>query len=103
MKLPKWFENRLKTIMSHNSYGEDWLTTTICEEHKKWTPCDLIIREYLNNGGCSSRGFLGIAYSECYRCYDFIKANKEDLIAMDYINKDGWNNSGFLLWKDWNF
>ena len=103
MKLPKWFENRMKTIMSHNYYREDWVTTTICEENNKWTPCDLVIREYLNNGGGSSKGFLGITRSECYRCYDFIKTNKTELIAMDYINKDGWNNSGFPLWKDWNF
>ena len=103
MKLPKWFKNRMKTIMSHNKYGEDWITTTVCEEHGKWTPCDLVIREYLNNGGGSSQGFLGLTRSECIRCYDFIKGNKEDLIAMDYINKDGWNSSGFPLWKDWNF
>ena len=103
MKLPKWFENRLHTIMSCNDYDESWITVKVCDENGKWTPCDLVIREYLNNGGGSSKGFLGITRSECCRCYDFIKANKTELIAMDYINKDGWNNCGFPLWKEWSF
>lgn len=102
-KLPKWFVNRLTTIKKHNNYNENWDTSTICDSHGKWTPCDLIIREYLNNGGGSARGFLGISRAECIRCYDFIKENKATLIGMDYITCDGWNNCGYPLWHNYNF
>lgn len=101
--LPKWFTNRLEKVIDHNNYKEDWLTVKVCEENGKWTPCDLIIREYLNNGGDSSKGFLGLTRSDCYKCYDFIKENKTTLIAKDYISKDGWNNFGIGLWSNWNF
>lgn len=102
-KLPLWFRNRLTTVIKHNEYEDDWLTTDVCNEHDKWTPCDLILREYLNNNGGSSRGFLGITRSECKRCYDFIRENKKELIDRNYINREGWNNSGLTLWKNWNF
>ena len=103
MKLPVWFRNRLKTVMAHNNYGTDWFDVNTCDEYFKWTPCSLILREYLNNGGGSSKGFLGISTSECIRCVNFIRENREELIKMNYINIDGWNNSGFMLWTNYKF
>ena len=102
-KLPKWFENRLKTVMSHNNYKNEWLTVDECYKEGIWTPCDLIIREYLNNGCGSSKGFLGLTPANCRKCMDYIRENKGYLISMDYVSQDGYNNCGFPLWKDWNF
>lgn len=101
MKLPRWFQNRLHTIMKHNDYSEDMITVAICEPKDKWTPTDLILREYYNNGGGSSRGFLGISCKECIRCYEFILQNQQELKAMDYYSKTGYNNWGFKLWDNW--
>ena len=104
MKLPTWFKNRLKTIMKHNDYPDDALTVAVCEKFPptgKWTPCDLILREYYNNGCMSARGFLGLKPSECHRCYLFIKEHQEELRKMDYYSEIGYNNSGILLWANW--
>ena len=103
MKLAKWFINRLNTIKKHNRYESDWNTTEICNTHDKWTPCDLIAREYLNNNGGSAKGFLGISRAECIRCYDYMVKNRNALISMDYVNAEAWNNSGITLWKHYNF
>ena len=89
--------------MQHNNYEEDWLYVSTCEEHNKWTPVDLVIREYLNNGGGSAKGFLGIYPYECKKCYDYIRENKQEIIDLNMVNEDGWNNSGFPLWNDYNF
>ena len=101
--MKKWFLNRLKTIMNHNEYKEDWLTTEKCTPEDKWTPCDLIAREYLNNGGGSAKGFLGILPSECKRCYYYMCEIKQELIDSDMINEKAWNNFGFPLWNNYNF
>lgn len=103
INLAKWFKNRIKKIMAHNGYLEDMVDANTCEKHNKWTPCDLIAREYLNNGGGSSKGFLGTMPSECRRCYYYMIENKDYLIANDLISKEAWNNSGFPLWHDYNF
>ena len=95
--------NRLHTIMEHNEYSKEMLTVAVCEPKDKWTPCDLIAREYLNNGGGSAKGFLGISCSECGKCYDYMVENREELIANDMISKDAWNNSGLRLWSNYNF
>ena len=100
-KLPRWFMNRLHTIMKHNDYSEDMLTVEKCNEHDMWTPTDLILRECYNNGGGSSQGFLGISRSECIRCYEFIKENQVLLQDMNYYNDTGISNWGFKLWTNY--
>ena len=103
LKLARWFKNRLKTIMKHYGYGEEQITAKECDKTNNWTPCDLIAREYLNNGGGSARGFLGISPSECVRCYDYMCENNDYLIMNDLVNERATNNSGFTLWTNWNF
>lgn len=103
LKLDRWFKNRLKTIMDHNDFEEEWLTVKTCSEQDKWTPCDLIAREYLNNGGGSSKGFLGITPKECIRCYDYMKEHKDYLVENDLVSEKAWNNSGFPLWNSYDF
>lgn len=101
--MKKWFENRLKTIMEHNNYASDMLTVEKCEVKGKWTPCDLIAREYLNNGGGSSKGFLGITRAECIKCYRYMQEIKEELLTKNMISEVAWNNSGCPLWYNYNF
>ena len=103
INLAKWFKNRIKTIMEHNKMAEDLVCVAECEKADKWTPCDLIAREYLNNGGGSAKGFLGLLPSECIKCYRYMAENKDYLIANDLISKEAWNNFGFPLWHDYNF
>lgn len=69
----------------------------------KWTPTDLVLREMLNNGGGSSKGFLGIMPKTCKKLYDYIVDNKQEFINLNWVNKDGYNNFGFPLWKDYDF
>lgn len=100
------FEEILKKVLEHNNedgaYGKDATISITAEECiGRWSPCDLIIREYLNNGGGSARGFLGITPRECIDAYGYLVAHKEELKPL--INQNGWNNYGFSLWKDWNF
>ena len=99
--IPTWFMNRLHTIMKHNDYSEEMVTVEECDKKNKWTPTDLILREYYNNGGGSAKGFLGISYSECLKCYEFIKENQQFLKEMNYYNEKGINNWGFTLWENW--
>lgn len=103
--MEKWFRNQLRKIMRHNGYERNWLTTKVCysKDVQMWTPCDLIAREYLNNGCGSAKGFLGIAPKTAYKCYEYMCENKQELIAMDMVGEEGYNNFGFTLWKDYNF
>ena len=103
LNLAKWFKNRLRTIMTHNGYMEDMLDVDTCEEQNKWTPIDLIAREYLNNGGGSAKGFLGITPSECCKCYDYICENKDYIVANHLVSEKAWNNSGFPLWSEYDY
>ena len=103
LNLAKWFKNRLRTIMTHNGYMEDMLDVDTCEEQNKWTPIDLIAREYLNNGGGSAKGFLGITPSECCKCYDYICENKDYIVANRLVSEKAWNNSGFPLWSEYDY
>lgn len=103
-ELPRWFRTQIETIKKHNKYeslGIEGATATECAKHDKWSPCDLIIREELNNGGGSAKGFLGLTPKRCHNGYDFIVKHQEELKAMDMYSKDGWNNSGFPLWHDY--
>ena len=99
MKLPKWFENQLKKVMEHNNYKPNMLTVEECEKTNQWTPCDLIYREYLNNGGGSAKGFLGLTRANCIKGAMFIKEHFKELVDNDLLSKEGRNNFGFVLWK----
>ncbi len=100
-KLPIWFMNRLKKVMEHNDYEQDMITTKVCTPKDRWTPTDLIIREVYNNGGGSSKGFLGLTKAQTLQAFDFIRDNQETLKEMDYYNEKGFNNFGLPLWKNW--
>ena len=99
--LPIWFRHRLEKIMAHNGYTENMITVEECNKQDKWTPVDLVLREWYNNGGGSSKGFLGITRSDCERCYEFIKTHSMWLKDLDYYNECGKNNWGFTLWANW--
>lgn len=99
--LPKWFLNRLHAIMKHNDYTEEMITVQECDKQQKWTPTDLILREYYNNGGGSSKGFLGITCAQCIKCFDYIKENQKMLQEMDFYSEKGFNNWGFPLWNNY--
>ena len=101
--LKQWFINKLAKIMAHNDYKEDWLTVETCDKNGKWTPCDLIAREYLNNGGGSAKGFLGISTGDCLKCYYYMKEVKEELVNANMVSEKGWNNFGFPLWENYDF
>ena len=96
------FATVLRTIMIHNDYPYDALTVTECNKIDRWTPTDLIMREFLNNGGGSAQGFLGITTDECIEAYDYAKEHIEELIAKDMVNETGVNNFGFPLWNNYN-
>lgn len=100
--MEKWFLNALKRIMKHNNYPDDWVTVSKCDEVNKWTPVDLILREYYNNGGGSAKGFLGISTALCEKCYYYIRENAQEFIDADMVNKKGVNNSGFTLWDNYH-
>ena len=97
--------------MEHNGHfyvNEDGVVTSLitsqeCEKQHLWSPCDLIAREYLNNGGGSAKGFLGISRSECIKCYNYMRSIKDILIKNDLISEEAWNNHGFKLWSNYNF
>ena len=97
--LPKWFKNRLQTVRVYNEYEPTWLTVSECEKNDKWTPCDLIYREHLNNGGGSAKGFLGLTPAECRKAATFISEHKQELVDMDLLSRKGWNNCGITLWN----
>lgn len=102
-ELPIWFRNRLKKVMEHNEYPSDCVGVENCLTIESWTPVDLIVREELNNGGGSAKGFLGLSTSDCHRCYKYIKENKEYFIAKHLVNESARNNCGFPLWHNYNF
>ena len=106
MELSKWFIERLNKVCKHNNYVPNSFTVRECDKigaNGSWTPCDLIAREYLNNGCGSAKGFLGLTPSECMECYIYMCANKELILKLDYVNETARNNSGFTLWTNYNF
>lgn len=102
MDLPRWFKNRLHKVMEHNDYTDDMLTTEVCNKKDRWTPCDLICREFYNNGCGSAKGFLGLTPAQCKEAFGFIREHQNELREMDYYNKDGFNNWGFKLWENYD-
>jgi hypothetical protein len=63
----------------------------------KWTLPELMIRQFLNNGG-DGFGMTNVEYN-----YGWLKSIKEDLIKHNLISSDGLNNAGYPLWLDYNF
>lgn len=102
-ELPLWFRNRVRTIMEHNNYPDDCLDVENCLSIGNWTPIDLILREWLNNGGGSAKGFLGIDTAECRRSFYYVVEHKDYFIKNNLVNKKAWNNSGFPLWDNYDF
>ena len=98
-ELPLWFRNRIKKVMVHNDYDDHFLYAKNADRAGLWSPLDLILREYYNNGGGSSKGFLGIPKAECVRCHDYAVANQDGL--HDFYSKRGANNWGITLWDDY--
>lgn len=98
----KQFENTLNKIMEHNRYNEKMVTVEECNKYDKWTPTDLIMREYYNNGGGSAKGFLGITPKRCEEAFDYIQEHKQELVQKRYINEKGYNNFGFPLWTNYD-
>lgn len=101
LKNERWFRNQLKKVMEHNEYEEQDITVEACDKKDRWTPCDLIMREWYNNGGGSAKGFLGILPSECKKLAQYIVDNQEELKQMGYYNEVGKNNFGFTLWTNY--
>lgn len=96
------FNNTLKKVMDCNLYPKNALTTSVCNRMEKWTPTDLILREYYNNGGGSAKGFLGITTKRCIEAYEYIKEHQHELALADYYNETGYNNWGFKLWDNFH-
>ena len=101
-KTEKWFMDTLKRIMKFNEYSKEMITVEECTKKDRWTPVDLVLREYYNNGCGSSIGFLGIRSSTCLKLYDYIQDNLEDIISKDMINETGRSNWGFTLWTNYD-
>ena len=97
--MEKWFMNILKKVMQYNGFKENMITVNECDKENCWTPCDLILREYLNNNGGSAKEFLGITKAQCTKAYNYILANKKTLLHLNYLNRTGFNNLGFRLWN----
>lgn len=97
----KAFENNLKKVMEHNDYEPYMITVKECDKCDKWTPVDLVMREYYNNGCGSAKGFLGIMPSTCEKMAQYIIENQEELKAKDMYNKKGVSNFGFTLWDNY--
>lgn len=97
----KAFENNLKKVMEHNDYEPEMITVAECNKVDRWTPVDLVMREYYNNGCGSAKGFLGIMPSTCEKMAQYIIEHQEELREKDMYNKDGYNNCGCPLWHDY--
>lgn len=97
------FDNRIKKVMEHNGYSEEMRTVKACEEKGYWTPVDLIIREWLNNGGGSSKGFLGLTRAECRDCYNYAARHKDELIEENLVSESATNNFGLHLWSNYGY
>lgn len=97
------FENRIKKVMAHNNYTPDMITASACGalEEPRWSPLDLILREYYNNGGGSAKGFLGLTKGECIACYEYARDHQEELKQADLYNERGVSNWGFTLWDNY--
>lgn len=96
------FENRIRKVMEHNDYTPDMMTAQACEAKGFWSPLDLILREYYNNGGGSAKGFLGLTTKDCIDCYEYAREHQEELREAGLYNEVGISNCGFTLWHNYD-
>ena len=102
-QIARFLKNAIKTVMEHNDYTEDMVTAEVCDKKGFWSPCDLIIREALNNGGGSAKGFLDMTKANCLKCYNYMVDNRQSVIDLGLVHEKGWNNFGIQLWNNYNF
>lgn len=101
-RVPIWVQSKVRKIMEHNSHEfPNDITVKECEKKDLWTPIDLSLREDINNGSGSSKGFLGILPHENKKLSQWIRENAQLLKELDYLSEFGWNNFGILLWSNW--
>jgi hypothetical protein len=60
-----------------------------------WTLADLLVRQWLNNGGD------GFEMVNVYEGYEFVKEHKQELIDNNMLSKEGFNNAGFRIWDNY--
>lgn len=96
------FEQVLKNIILHCDYSDEMVTVEECSKYNVWTPCDMIMREYYQNGCISAPMLLGITSKRCQDAFDYIQNHKEELIQAHYINERGINNYGRTLWSNYD-
>lgn len=96
------FDTIIEKVMEFNGYSKKYITAKGCEMEGLWTPCDLILREFYNNGGGSAEGFLGITQKECLEAFYYIKNNVKYFKDNDLISAKGYSNSGWLLWTNYD-
>ena len=94
-----YFNKRLLKFMEDNGCKE--LTVTKCDLLGVWTPVDLIMREYYNNGGGNHKNYGFRTLKSFYNMVDYIREHQQELREKNLYNKDGYNPFGFQLWKDY--
>lgn len=97
----KQFNNTINKVMEYNEYTDDMITDKICSKKGKWTPIDLIMREYYNNGCGSAEGFLGISPKRCENAAKYIIEHQQEFKEKEMYSREGFNNSGFTLWTNY--
>lgn len=60
-----------------------------------WTLSDLIVRQFLNNGGD------GFGISNVEDGYRFVEKHKHELRFLNMLSEIGWNNSNMIIWENW--
>ena len=91
------YNRELQKVAEHNKLNKlEWF-----ENEGRWTPVDLVLRRYLNDGE-TSEVFLGLNEEEFQRALSYIRNNFEDLVNQKQISTYGKNNYGFELWKDFD-
>ena len=86
-KLLKYFDDK-------NEFSKE-IYHTVNDE--KYTLADLVIRQYLNNGG-NGFGMVNVENN-----YFWLKEIKDDLIKHNLVSESAKNNFGFPLWENYNF
>ena len=101
--LKLWFRNRLQKILEYYNEKPEELTSAGAHKNGHWSPCDLILREALENKFKPAHSFVGFSVPEGKKCYIYICENKDELIEMGYISKKGWDKFHNILWNNYDF
>lgn len=99
--LPSWFVEALQIVAKNNDYNQNDYTVEKCEKKGCWTPCDLILREFLEDYGKNAEEFLGITKTQTMKCAYYIKQNQLFLKHIDFYSKKAYSKKGLLLWDNW--